>query len=107
MDWPAPREAAAMVLMRGDELRASAEDTALWASRLQARYPAAALALVRARARLLARQGAAHAEEVRALSAEAMELAQFPGALDGLPRHADFIDELEALTPTPARRFWR
>lgn len=107
MGWPALREASILILTRGDDLKLSAEDTALWSSRLQARYPAAALLLVRARARALTRLGPGHAEEIRTLSMEALELAQSPGATDESPSHADFIDELERLAPTPARRLWR
>jgi hypothetical protein len=107
MAWPALREAATMVLARADELHASAEDTALWAGRLEGRWPNAALAMIRSRARALARQGLGRSEEVRALSAEAAHLAELPGALDGLPGHADFIDELEILSPAPRGRLWR
>ncbi len=98
MAWPALREAAAMVLARPDEMRLSAEDTALYASRIEGRYPNAALALVRARATALARLGLGRGEEVRALAAEAAVLAERPGALDGVAPHATFIDEVEALS---------
>ena len=107
INWPALREAATMALARADELHASAEDTALWAGRLEGRWPNAALALIRSRARALARQGLGRSEEVRALSAEAAHLAELPGALDTLPSHADFIDELEILSPAPRGRLWR
>jgi len=107
MTWPALREAAAMVLARADELHATAEDTALWAGRLEGRWPNAALALIRSRARGLARQGLGRSDEVRALSAEAAHLADLPGGLDTLPGHADFIDELEVLSPAPRGRLWR
>jgi hypothetical protein len=107
MTWPALREAAAMVLARADELHATAEDTALWAGRLEGRWPNAALALIRSRARALARQGLGRSDEVRALSAEAAHLADLPGGLDTLPGHADFIDELEVLSPAPRGRLWR
>jgi hypothetical protein len=107
MAWPALREAADMVLARADELHASADDTALWAGRLEGRYPNAALALIRSRARALARQGLGRSDEVRALSAEAAHLAELPGGLDTLPSHADFIDELEILSPAPRARLWR
>lgn len=98
MTWPALREAAAMILARSDELRLSAEDTALNASRLEGRYPNAALTLVRARALALARLSLGRGEEARALAAEAAVLAERPGALDHIPAHAAFIDELEALS---------
>lgn len=107
MGWPALREAAAMILRRSEDLKLSAEDTALWASRLQTRYPNAALALVRARARSLTALGLGRSDEVRALSAEAMELALLPGSLEGLPSHAEFIDSLEAAASPTRRGFWR
>ena len=107
MNWPALREAATMALARADELHASADDTALWAGRLEGRYPNAALALIRSRARALARQGLGRSDEVRTLSAEAAHLAERPGGLESLPSHADFIDELEILSPAPRGRLWR
>ncbi len=106
MAWPALREAAAMILARSDEWRLSAEDTALIASRLEGRYPNAAMALVRARALALARLGLGRGEEARALAAEAAVLAERPGALDQIPAHAVFIDELEALS-VRHRGAWR
>jgi hypothetical protein len=107
MNWPALLEAATMILARGDELRATAEDTALWAGRLENRYPNAALALVRSRAKALSRQGLGRTDEVRTLSAEAAAMTELPGALNGVPSHADFIDELEALSPISKARLWR
>ncbi|CAN5328498.1 hypothetical protein BH09PSE1_BH09PSE1_19970 [soil metagenome] len=107
MNWPALREAAAMVLARSDDLRLDAEETALWAARLEGRYPNAALLLIRARARMLTRQGLGRSDEVRALSAEAAAMAEAPGALDGVSSHADFIDELEALSSPTGRRSLR
>jgi hypothetical protein len=107
MAWPALREAAAMVLARSDDLRLGAEETALWAGRLEGRYPNAALLLIRARARTLTRQGLGRSEEVRALSAEAAAFADTPGALSDIPRHADFIDELEILSAPKTGRPWR
>ena len=107
MAWPALREAAEMVLARGADLRLDAEDTALWAARLEGRYPNAALSLIRARARSLTRQGLGRSEDVRALSAEAAAMTEIPGALEGLPSHADFIDELEALSRPAGRVGWR
>lgn len=106
MNWPALREAAAMVLTRAVDLRLDAEQTALWSGRLAGRYPNAALSLIRARARLLCRQGLGRSDEVRALSAEAAGMTDTPGALDGIVPHAEFIDELEALS-RPGRPGWR
>lgn len=103
MDWPALREAAAMILARADEFAATGDQVPLWVSRLEARYPAAALVLVRARARSLAPLGPIRAEEVRALSAEAADLAIAAGADHGLESHAAFIDSLEALAGRGSR----
>jgi hypothetical protein len=107
MNWPALREAAEMVLARSQDLRLDAEETALWAARLEGRYPNAALLLIRARARHLTRQGLGGSEEVRALSAEARALTEIPGALETVASHADFIDELEALSRPVGRAAWR
>ena len=107
MGWPALREAAAMILARSDEIRLSDDEMAQWSARLEARYPNAALVLIRSRARSLARLGPGQSEAVRALSAEAAELSGRLGALDGVESHAAFIDALEALSPTGGRRSWR
>lgn len=55
MNWPALREAGEMVMARAGEIRGSADEIPLWASRLEGRHPAAALALIRARAVALTR----------------------------------------------------
>lgn len=106
MDWPALREAGAMVVARVDELRAPADAAPLWVARLEGRYPAGALALLRAQARALTRLGHGHSEEVRGLTAEAAVLAERVDAAAGLVSHAAFVDELEALA-APVRRGWR
>ena len=90
MDWPALREAAALVLARSGEIRGGHEQIPLWASRMAGRHPAAAVILLRARARALAAMGAGLNEEVQALVAEAEALASAPG-VSGLPDHADFV----------------
>lgn len=87
MNWPALREAAEMVEARGGELRGGHEDTALWASRLSARYPTAALILLRARAKTLVRLGSGMSDEVEGLIHEAESLATDTGD-DG---HAAFV----------------
>lgn len=79
MGWPALREAAEMIEARGAELRGGHEDTALWAARLSARYPAAALILLRARARTLIRLGSGMTDEVEGLVHEAESLAADSG----------------------------
>lgn len=106
MDWPALPEAAALIRQRADELRALSDTVPLWVSRLEARFPAAALILVRSRARSLAPLGPTRADEVRGLSNEAADLAIRAGPVEGLESHAAFIDDLEALAAPVARRRW-
>ena len=102
MTWPALREAAEMIEARGGELRGGHEDIALWASRLSARYPAAALILLRARARTLVRLGSGMTDEVEGLVHEAESLAAEAGD-DG---HAAFVAGLRTDMGTyrPPRR---
>ncbi|MDQ8029707.1 MAG: hypothetical protein REJ23_13355 [Brevundimonas sp.] len=102
MGWPALREAAEMIETRGGELRGGHEDTALWASRLAARYPKAALILLRARAKTLVRLGSGMSDEVEGLVHEAESLAVEAGD-DG---HAAFVAGLrtDIGTSRPLRR---
>lgn len=95
MEWPALREAAALALARSGEVRGGHDQVPLWASRLAGRHPAAAVILLRARARALAAMGAGLDEEVQALVAEAEALAPAARA-SGLPDHADFVAGLRA-----------
>lgn len=104
MAWPALREAATLIRARADEVRVLGDEVLLWISRLEGRYPAAALTLVRLRARSLAQLGPGRAEEVRTLSVEAADLALRPDALEGLESHAEFIDRLDSLASVPPRR---
>ena len=93
MDWPAHREAAALILKRRAELRGSWNDLPAWAERLSARHPQAALLLVRARAMALLRLGAGFTEEVEQLIGEAEVLAV--GLADpDIPSHQDFLADL-------------
>ena len=93
MDWPAHREAAALVLKRRAELRGPHNDLPAWAERLSARHPQAALLLVRARALALRRLGAGFSDEVADLIIEAESLAV--GLTDDtIPSHAAFLAEL-------------
>ncbi|CAN5396610.1 hypothetical protein BH10PSE2_BH10PSE2_13080 [soil metagenome] len=105
MAWPAHREAAEMVMARAPELRGSADDVPLWAARLEGRYPAAALSLLRSRALALTRLGGA-ATEVEALVAEAAALAEVSEAADHVGAHAEFLTDLQAAS-LPGRRGWR
>lgn len=106
MEWPALREAAAMILARAGDFRGLNDAVPLWVSRLEGRYPAASLVLVRARARVLAQSGPTRAEEVRALSIEAAELAIQAGPMEGLETHAAFIDSLETIASRTGRLRW-
>ena len=93
MDWPAHREAAALVLKRRSELRGAHNDLPAWAERLSARHPQAALLLVRSRALALRRLGAGFSDEVADLIIEAESLAV--GLTDdAIPSHAAFLAEL-------------
>lgn len=104
MNWPALREAAAMILARRTELRGSWDDIPLWAGRLSGRHPDAALVLVRARAVALMHLGGGFTDEVQGLIGEAEALADSVSDLS-LPSHQAFLDELK---PSPTRRpLWR
>lgn len=103
MTWPALREAAELVLSRRDELRGAVEDVPLWSGRLAARYPEAALLLVRARARALARLGNGMDDELRAVLSEAEGLAV---NTDPEPSHAVFAEEIDGLI-SRKRPVWR
>lgn len=90
-DWGALREAADAVLARADELRGVHPDTALWAARLAGRHAAAAVHLLRARARVLAEGGPDRSAELVAVLAEAEGLA---AEAEGLAPHAEFVSSL-------------
>lgn len=105
MDWPALREASALILSRSGEIRGGHEAIPLWASRLSGRHPAAATLLIRARARSLITLGSDGGEEVQGLVAEAEALAALAGEDAPIPDHAAFVAEIEALA-TPRRRRW-
>ena len=105
MNWPALREAAEMVLARRDEIRGGVDDAVLWAGRLAGRYPDAALVLVRARARALARLGEGVTEEVESLIGEAEVLAAGASAATA-ETHAAFVESLKAIA-APRRPVWR
>lgn len=93
MEWPAHREAAALILKRRSELRGSWNHLPAWAEGLSARHPQAALLLVRARALALRRLGAGFSDEVADLIIEAESLAV--GLTDEtIPSHAAFLVEL-------------
>lgn len=105
MNWPALREAADLVEARAAELRGSHDDVPLWAARLAARHPGAALRLIRSRARALVTLGAGMTEEVQGLIGEAEAL--WAGLADPgpIPDHPAFLAELQTLA-SPRRRRW-
>lgn len=106
MSWPALREAADLVIRRRGEIRGAHDDMPLWAARLAARHPLAALLLVRARARALVSLGGGMTEEVQGLIGEAESLAAVVGDDEGHDDHTSFVHELRALA-TPRHRGWR
>lgn len=106
IDWPAVREAAALVMARASEIRGGHVDAPLWASRLAGRYPLAALVLMRARARSLVVLGAGLTEEARDALAEAEAFAASLSDLDPLPTHNAFAAELTTLAVEKRRRGW-
>ncbi|WP_421729644.1 DUF6880 family protein [Brevundimonas sp.] len=105
MLWPAYREAAGFVMARHSELRGSTDDVPLWASRLEGRYPAAALLLVRLRAVGLARLAGAMTDEVAQLIAEAAAMLEV-NAQPELATHEVFLEQVQAAIKPP-RRGWR
>ena len=106
MGWPALREAAALITARAGEIRGAHDDVPLWAARLVGRHPAAAVVLLRARARALVTLGAGVTEEVQALVAEAEAIALTAG--EDVPvadDHAAFVAELHTMTAAKRRRW--
>lgn len=96
MGWPALREAAALVMDRGGEIRGGHDDVALWAGRLVGRHPLAALSLIRARARALVTLGSGLTEDVQALIAEAEAISAGLGDDAPAVSHEVFVAELQA-----------
>ena len=105
MTWPALREAAALILARPGEIRGGHDQVPLWASRLAARHPGAALLLIRARARALVSLGAELTDEVQALVAEAEALARSAGDESAGDDHAAFVAEIRGLAQARRRRW--
>jgi len=105
MERSALLEAAAMIAARSDRISGSHDAVPLWASRLAARHPGAALTLIRARAKALVRLGSGHSEEVEGLVGEAETLAA-QVADPGMGDHQSFVAELQALA-VPKRQPWR
>ena len=106
IDRMALREAAQTIVARREHLRIGIAESALWSTRLEARYPSASLVLVRARALALAQAGAVDSDDVRSLSAEATRLSDLVGPETELESHAEFIDRIDALA-SARRKSWR
>ena len=103
MDWPALHEAAAMILARRDEATGEPAELAEWAARLDARYPRAALVLLRAAITALWSDPRTRAD-AEPLADEAEALARRIGDLDGLESHEAFALRLTARRSGPWRR---
>jgi len=103
MAWPALPEAAAMVLARRDEVAGEAGDLAEWSARLDARYPRAALVLLRSAIAILWSRPATRAD-AEPLADEAEALARRIDDLDGLESHESFVTRLTARRQFPSRR---
>ncbi len=103
MAWPALQEASAMVLARRDEVSGDADHLAEWAARLDARYPKAALVLLRAAITTLWSRPATRAD-AEPLADEAEALARRIGDLDGIDSHEAFVTRLTARRQFPSRR---
>ncbi len=106
MNWPALREAAAMIVARRDEIRGGHEDAPLWASRLASRHPLAALVLLRARARSLVILAGGMTDEARDALAETEALAGSISDLAEIGDQASFATELDALAAAKGRIAW-
>jgi hypothetical protein len=103
MAWPALPEAAAMILARRDEAAGDPDHLAEWAARLDARYPHAALVLLRAAITTLWSRPATRAD-AEPLADEAEGLAARIGDLDGVESHEAFVIRLTARRTFPSRR---
>lgn len=95
MAWPALPEAAAMILARHSEVDGDPAELAEWAARLDARYPRAALVLLRA-AIAIQWQDRRTRADAEPLAEEAEALARRIGDLGGLESHEAFVTRLTA-----------
>lgn len=93
----AVRYAAETILARFGELDGRADASSLWASRLAARYPVAAMHLLRARAATLIQMSASlDADGVSQLLDEAQSLAAVATVEDDIVPHSAYLEELRA-----------
>lgn len=95
MDWPALAEAAAMVEARRMEIAAEPSDLIEWSARLEGRYPAAALLLLRAAIAHGWRDRAVR-DEIERWVDDAAALANRVGAGRSLEPHESFMARLTA-----------
>lgn len=95
MAWPALPEAAAMIQARHAEVDGDPAELAEWAARLDARYPRAALILLRSAITALWRDPRTR-PDAGPLAEEAEALAHRVGDLGGLESHEAFIVRLTA-----------
>ncbi len=95
MGWPALPEASAMILSRHGEVEGDPAELAEWAGRLDARYPRAALVLLRAAITSLWQDRRTRAD-AEPLAEEAEALARRIGDLGGLEGHEAFVLRLTA-----------
>lgn len=103
MDWPALAEAAAMILDRSAEVSGEPALLAEWAGRLDARYPRAALVLLRAAITTLWNDPRTRAD-AEPLADEAEALARRIGDLGVFESHEGFVTRLTARRAGPWRR---
>lgn len=97
LELGALREAAGAIAARFGELNGRADASALWASRLAARYPVAAMHLLRARAKALVEMsGSLEADGVSQLLHEAHSLAAASAGEDDIVPHSAYLEELRA-----------
>jgi len=96
MGWGALREAADMVVKRACDLNGRHEQATLWASRLAARYPIAALYLLRARARALVELGSGADPETTSVHHEAEALYRVISPNSMIESHEQFSASLGA-----------
>lgn len=103
MNWPALPEASAMILARRGEIDGEPEELVEWASRLEGRYPLAALLLVRA-ALVAALRDKTLQDQAEAWLHDAGSLASRISDLKGAESHDAFLAQLSARRGSAWRR---
>ena len=104
LEQGALREAAETILARFRELNGRADASSLWASRLAARYPVAAMLLLRARAKALVEMsGSFEAEGVSQMLDEAQSLAAGAAGEGEIIPHSAYLEDLRATVARSSR----